>query len=62
MKLKMTNEWKKKIIDNYENEGEHYYQFIKKEKLKAGDSKEIFDIVLEVLEERRKEGIVDYGY
>ena len=67
MNIKMTDEWKKKIIENYEYEGEHYYQYIKRcrqsrEKLGIEDSKKMFDMVLEVLEERRKQGIVDYGY
>ena len=67
MSIKLTDKWKKKIIENYENEGEHYYQYMKscrqsRERLGIEDSKKMFDMILEVLEERRKEGIVGYGY
>lgn len=65
--MKMTEEQKKKIIENYEYEGEHYYWYIKKckqirESMGLEDTKKMFDMILEVLEERRKQGIVNYGY
>lgn len=67
MEIKMTDNWKRKIIENYEHEGEHYYQYIKKsrqirEKMGLEDTKKMFDMILEILEERRKQGIIDDYY
>lgn len=63
MKVKMTDDWREKIKENYELGGEHYYQFIRKCKQSKGkqgrQSVIIFDSILEELEQIRKERIID---
>ena len=63
MKIKMTDNWKETIKWNYQNEGEHYYQFIKKcrQDREGYQSTIVFDIILKELEQIRKKGIVDYN-
>ncbi len=67
MSITMTDSWRKQIIENYENEGQSYYQLMKRMKQnreEAGieDAKEMFNKVLEVLEERRERGIIPSRY
>lgn len=67
MSITMTDNWRKQIIENYENEGQSYYQLMKRMKQnreEAGieETKEMFNKVLEVLEERREKGIIPSRY
>lgn len=71
MGVKMTERLRKHLreiaLERYQQEGQHYYRMIKRNRLnregtKEEESKKMLDFILEVLEERRAEGIVDYGY
>ena len=66
MGVKMTDQLKEHLrkiaLERYQWEGQHYYRMIERNRIDGEESKELFDFILEVLKERRAEGIVDYGY